>query len=128
MARKILLIATLMFAAMTAQAKVYELRTYTAPEGKLEALKARFRDHTIRIFNRLGMESVGYWVPQGDKSKNTLIYILSFPNREAATKAWAAFLADAEWKKVQADSEKDGPLATKVESLFLDPTEFSLLK
>ena len=109
--------------------KVYELRTYTAPEGKLTNLQARFRDHTIRIFNKHSMKSVGYWVPQDAPLKdNTLIYILSHESREAAAKNWASFRADPEWVKAKADSEKDGALTTKVESVFADPTDFSALK
>jgi hypothetical protein len=109
--------------------RVYEIRTYTTPPGKLEALKARFRDHTIKVFNKYDMKSVGYWVPQDAPLKdNTLIYILSHESREAAAKSWASFRADPEWVKAKADSEKDGPLTTKVESVFADPTDFSALK
>jgi hypothetical protein len=113
-----------------AQNRVYELRTYTCNEGKLEALKARFRDHTIEIFKRHGMESVGYWTPQdGPTSKTTLIYILVHPSREAATKNWEAFRNDPEWKKVSAASEVDGKILAKPpESVFMDPTDFSKLK
>jgi hypothetical protein len=111
------------------QGRVYELRTYTCYDGKLDALKARFRDHTVRIFNKHGMESIGYWVPQdGERSKNTLIYILAHPSREAAAKHWAEFLADPEWKKVAAESEANGKIVQKVESVFMEPTEFSQLK
>ena len=74
--------------------KVYEMRTYTAPDGKLPNLQARFRDHTIRIFNKHGMKSVGYWVPQDAPTKdNTLIYIISHESRDAAKKNWADFQA-----------------------------------
>ncbi len=98
-----------------AQNRVYELRTYTCNEGKLEALKARFRDHTIEIFKRHGMESVGYWVPQdGPASKTTLIYILVHPSREAAKKNWAAFNTDPEWVKVpnRVRSRREDPRQT----------------
>ena len=109
--------------------RVFELRTYTAPPGKLEALKSRFRDHTVTIFNKHGMTSIGYWVPQdAPTSDNTLVYVLAHPSREAAAKAWAEFRADPEWVKAKADSEKDGPLTTKVESVFMTPTDFSALK
>jgi hypothetical protein len=112
-----------------AQDRVYELRTYTCYEGKLEALKARFRDHTIAIFKRHNMESIGYWVPQDpERSKNTLIYILAHPSREAATKSWAEFRADPEWQKVQKESEAAGPIVQKTESVFLSPTDFSALR
>jgi len=109
--------------------RVFEIRTYTTPPGKLDALKSRFRDHTIKVFNKYDMKSVGYWVPQDAPLKeNTLIYILSHESREAAAKSWAAFRADADWVKAKAESEKEGALTTKVESVFVDPTDFSPIK
>jgi hypothetical protein len=109
--------------------RVFEIRTYTAPEGKLDALKARFRDHTIAIFNKHDMKSVGYWTPQdAPLSQNTLIYILAHPSRQAAKTNWDAFRTDPEWVKAKADSEVNGPLTTKVESVFVDPTDFSPIK
>jgi NIPSNAP len=109
--------------------RVFELRTYTAPEGKLEALKSRFRDHTIGIFNRHNMTSMGYWTPEdAPNSQNTLIYVLAHPSREAAKKNWAEFQADPEWKKVAAESQVNGAIVTRVESVFMDPTDFSPIK
>jgi hypothetical protein len=109
--------------------KVFELRTYTAPEGKLPNLQARFRDHTIRIFNKHGMKSVGYWVPQDAPAKdNTLIYIISHDSREAAKKSWADFQADPEWKKVAAESQVDGRIVSGVVSVFMDATDYSPIK
>jgi hypothetical protein len=109
--------------------KVFELRTYTAPEGKLPNLQARFRDHTIRIFNKHGMKSVGYWVPQDAPAKdNTLIYIISHDSREAAKKNWADFQADPEWKKVAAESQVDGRIVSNVVSVFMDATDYSAIK
>ena len=107
---------------------VYELRTYTAPAGKLEALEARFRDHTEAIFKRHNLHAIGYWVPQENKD-NQLIYIVEHKNNEDAKKNWAAFQADDEWKKVRAESEKGGPLTTKApDSVYMNPTDFSRLK
>ena len=111
-----------------ATGKVYELRTYTCLEGKLDALNIRFRDHTIDILNNHGIESIGYWVPQGERSKNTLIYIVAHSSREAADRNWKEFLDDPKWKKVAAESEAHGKIVLKIESVFLDPTEFSKLK
>lgn len=109
--------------------KVYEMRTYTAPEGKLSNLQARFRDHTIRIFNQHHMKSVGYWVPQDAPAKdNTLIYIISHDSREAAKKSWADFQADPEWKKVSAESQVDGRIVSGVVSVFMDATDYSPIK
>jgi len=119
----------LLLMSVMAFGKIYELRTYTCEPGKLDALKARFRDHTVRIFNKHGMESVGYWVPQDpERSSNTLIYILAHPSREAADKNWKEFADDPEWKKVQAESEANGKIVQKVERVWMDPTEFSKLK
>ena len=109
--------------------KVFELRTYTAPEGKLPNLQARFRDHTIRIFNKHGMKSVGYWVPQDAPTKdNTLVYIISHDSREQAKKNWADFQADPEWKKVAAESQVDGRIVSGVVSVFMDATDYSPIK
>ena len=106
--------------------KVFELRTYTAPEGKLPNLVARFRDHTLAFFEKHGMDSVGYWVPEeAPASGNTLIYILAHDRREAATKSWEAFRADPEWQRVRDESQVDGPLTSNVVSVFMDATDFS---
>jgi len=127
MIRKLLPLLLLM--SVMAFGKIYELRTYTCEPGKLDALKARFRDHTVRIFNKHGMESIGYWVPvDPERSSNTLIYILAHPSREAADKNWKEFADDPEWKKVQAESEANGKIVQKVERVWMDPTEFSKLK
>jgi len=110
-------------------ARVFELRKYTAPEGKLGDLEKRFRDHTIRIFNRHNMTSIGYWVPQdAPDSQSTLIYILAHPSREAAKKNWADFQADPEWQKVSAESQVNGRIVSKVESTFMDALDFSQIK
>jgi hypothetical protein len=107
---------------------VYELRTYTALPGRLDALNARFRNHTLPIFEKHGMKNVGYWVPQDDPRKaDTLVYIVAHPSREAAKQAWDAFRADPEWQKARADSEASGPIVAKIESVFLDPVDYSPL-
>ena len=129
MVKRLFLLVFLTVALALAKGPVYELRTYTAADGKLEALKARFKDHTLRIFKKHGMENIGYWVPQDPVlSKNTLIYILKHPGRAEAEKHWTDFQNDPEWKKVAANSEVNGKLVLKVERVWLDPTEFSALK
>ena len=131
MTRRLLTLSLFIAAAafpQTQSGRVYELRTYTCFEGKLPDLLKRFREHTIDIFNRHHMESVGYWIPQDERSKTTLIYILAHPSREEAKKNWAEFSADPEWKKVTADSNANGKIVQKTESVFLDPTDFSKLK
>src|SRR5947208_4889703 len=108
---------------------VYELRLYHVKEGKIDALKARFGDHTDALFQRHNMKSIGYWQPQdAPGSQNLFIYILEHPSREEAEKNWAAFQADPQWKKVKADSESNGPLVDHIDHYFMDPTNFSALK
>jgi hypothetical protein len=110
--------------------RVFELRTYFAAPGKLDALNARFRNHTLALFKKHGMEVVGFWVPMdkeagaGDK----LVYILSFRSRAAAEAAWNAFRADPVWVSAKAASEAEGPLVAKVESVFFTGTDYSPLK
>lgn len=109
--------------------KVFELRTYTAPAGKLPNLLARFRDHTLGIFERHGMTNVGYWVPQDNPAAdNTLVYIISHDSREAAAASWTAFREDPEWQRVAEESQVDGRIVESVESLFLEATDFSPLR
>ena len=116
-------------AAQPAPGHVYEMRTYTAAEGKLANVNARFRDHTQRIFAKHNMKSIGYWTPsEGPMAGTTLIYILEHPSREEATKNWAAFRADPEWVKAKAESEAAGPIVAKAESVFLTATDYSPIK
>jgi hypothetical protein len=122
-----LLIAGVTRSEAQAPNHVYELRVYHANPGKLDALNQRFRDHTITIFNKHNMKSVGYWVPQDNKD-NVLIYVLEHPSREAATKDWAAFNADPEWVKVKAESEANGKLVDHVDDTYMNPTDYSKLK
>jgi hypothetical protein len=110
----------------TPGATAIELRTYTAAEGKLDALHARFREHTIGLFRRHGMEVLGFWSPVGDQAPaNTLVYLLAYPSQQAREASWKAFANDPEWKKVYAESQQDGALVTKVESVMLAPTDYS---
>jgi hypothetical protein len=105
---------------------VYELRVYHTNEGKLDALLARFRDHTVEIFKRHGMKSVAYWTPTDEPLKGrTLIYILKHPSREAAAANWKAFHDDPEWVKVSTASEVNGKLVEKVDSTYMTLTDFS---
>lgn len=110
-------------------ARVFELRTYTTNEGKLPNLNARFRDHTMRIFDKHGMTNVGYWTPvDAPAFQNTLIYIIAHADREAATKSWQAFRDDPEWQRVSEASQVNGRIVSKVESVFMEATDYSPLK
>lgn len=111
---------------MPAPDTVYELRIYHAVPGKLEALLARFRDHTVRIFDRHGLKSVAYWTPVDEPQKgNTLVYILQHPSRAQTEAKWKSFPDDPEWKTVSAKSEENGKLVEKVDSTFMSMTDFS---
>ncbi len=107
-------------------ARVFEMRTYTTDPGRLPVLHKRFREHTNYLFVKHGMTLIGYWTPT-DK-ENTLVYILAYPNMEAREKSWKAFRADKEWQRVWKESKKDGPVVTKVESQFLNPTDYSPIR
>ena len=112
-----------------AQSRVFELRTYTANPGKFEAMKNRFRDHILPLFKKHNLTVVGFWTAaDAPLSENTLVYVLAHESREAAKKNWAAFSADPVRKQVWADTEKDGPINMKVESVYLNPTDFSPIK
>jgi hypothetical protein len=110
--------------------RVFELRTYHTHPGRLDALNKRFREHTCRLFTKHGMQLVGFWTPQDDdKGKaDTLVYLLAFPSREAAAASWKAFQNDPEWKAARDASEADGKIVSKVESVYLDPTDYSAIK
>jgi len=105
---------------------VYELRVYHAAPGKMPDLLARFRDHTIKLFEQHGMESVAYWSPLDEPEKgNTLIYILRHPSREAADANWKSFRDDPNWQSVRDKSEANGKLVERVDSTFMALTDFS---
>ena len=110
--------------------RVYELRTYTAAPGKIEALHARFREHTLKFFEKHGMKVEGFWKPLDPKAADEkLIYLLSFPSKEAADKSWQEFRDDPGWQKVKDESEKDGPLLAKPpESVFMVSTDYAPTK
>lgn len=116
-------------AAVAGADRVFEMRTYTTHPGRLPALEARFRNHTMRLFERHGMTNVGYWIPQDSARRdNTLIYILAYPSREAARASWEGFRNDPEWRQVAAASEADGRIVSRVESVFMTPADYSPIR
>lgn len=116
--------------SLSKNSKCYEIRTYYAAPGKLEDLHARFRNHTMKIFKKHGMGVVGFWGPTDKEkgSENTLVYVMVFPSREARDKSWKEFQADPEWQKVRTESEKNGKLVEKVDSVILGATDYSPIK
>jgi len=109
--------------------RVYELRIYHTAPGKLANLQTLFRDHTVPMFKKHGLDSVGYWVPQ-DKpdSESTWIYILAHKSRDDAKKNWAAFQADPDWQAALKAANADGKVVEKIDSTFMDPADISPLK
>ncbi len=121
------LLFLLVLPVLTARAedsRIFELRTYHANQGKLEALEKRFRDHTVALFEKHGMTNVAYWVPT-DNSESVLVYLMAYPNREARDAMWKAFKDDPDWKAAYAASTADGKLVGKVDQLFLEMTDYS---
>jgi hypothetical protein len=125
----VLAICGALASAASAQDRVFELRIYTAQPGKFEAMKARFKNHIVGLFEKHGMTVVGFWTASdAPKSADTLTYVLAFPSREAAKKSWDGFRKDPERAKVWAETEKDGPINLRVESMYLNPTDFSRIR
>jgi uncharacterized protein (DUF1330 family) len=110
--------------------RCFELRTYYAAPGKLEELHARFRNHTLKLFKKHGFEVIGFWGPTEKEkgSENTLVYVLAFPSREAREKAWRDFRNDPDWQAAAKESEKNGKLTEKIDSVVMMATDYSPVK
>ena len=122
------LLSILSTSLSAAESKVYELRIYVTNEGKLDALLARFRDHTCKLFEKHGIENIGYWLPieKADGADNTLIYIVAHPSRDEAKANWKAFGADPDWQTARKASEESGRILAKPpESIFMSSTEYT---
>jgi len=111
------------------ETRVFEMRTYYAHPGRMKALHERFRNHTCKLFEKHGMTLIGFWSPTDEKqAEEKMVYILAYPSKAAADKSWAAFRADPDWIKARDASEKDGKIVLKVESVYLNPTDYSAIK
>ena len=111
-------------AAAEKETRLFELRVYTAVKGKLDNVNARFRDHTVKLFEKHGMTNVGYWVPVENPDER-LVYVVAHKDMAARNKSFQEFAADPEWKKAQAESEKDGRIVAKADAFFLTATDYS---
>jgi hypothetical protein len=82
----------------------------------------------MRLFEKHGMQNVGYWIPV--ERPNTLIYIIAHRNRDAIATGWRAFGTDPEWQEVARSSTKDGPILIEggIESQFMTATDYSPIK
>ena len=119
-----LLSTCILSTSLAQETRFFEMRIYSAAPGKLDDLLARFRDHTTALFEKHGMMNIGYWLPLTN-SENKLVYLLAYPSRAAREKSWTEFGADPMWQKVAKESELNGRLVAKVESIYLQPTDFS---
>ncbi len=121
--------AGIFFSTSAQDQKVFELRTYQATPGNLDNLHARFRDHTTRIFRKHGMEVVGYWSPTSEEERDdTLVYLLSHDNQDAADASWQAFIADPEWEAVAEESNRNGQILGGIERKYMVATDYSPMK
>jgi len=118
-------LATLGTDAVAADTRLYEMRVYEAAAGKLEALHARFRDHTVGLFAKHGMTNVGYFVPEGDNPRRRLVYFLAFPDRAAREASFQAFLSDPAWQAARDASEREGKIVERIESTLLATTDYA---
>jgi len=117
-------VAALTAVAAEKDTRVFEMRTYYAAPDKLDELHARFRDHTVKLFEKHGITNIGYWVPI-ENTDNKLVYVLAYPSREARETSWKEFGADPDWQAARKASEENGKLVAKVEQLFMTATDFS---
>lgn len=108
-----------------ANSRLYELRVYYASEGKFQDLMNRFQQHTLKYFYNHNMRLEGFWLPMGENKENKLVYLLSYPSREAREKSWKEFMGDKDWITVMKNSAVNGEIVAKVESTFLKTTDFS---
>ena len=110
------------------QGKYFEMRIYTAAAGKMDALHARFRDHTLKLFKKHGIESVAYWTAVDEKNVGKLYFVIAYPDKASRDTLWNAFGKDPEWVKAKDESERNGKLVDKVEQVFMTGTDYSPIK
>ena len=107
---------------------IHELRIYTAVPGRLPDVLARFRDHTIRIWQRHGVRQAGFWTTLVGGDANELTYLLAWESMAERETRWSAFQADPEWIRIKGETEANGAIVVRVENSFLAPTSFSSVR
>ena len=70
----LLLAASFGLSAQKVDSRYFELRIYYCYPGRLDALIERFQNHTTKIFEKHGMENIGYWVPVQERKERALLY------------------------------------------------------
>ena len=119
----VIILLSLSLTPAASVSQIYELRTYTTHEGKLDDLLDRFQNHTMKLFEKHGIRNTGYWLPTNQS--NTLIYIVAHDDQPGAMTAWKSFSQDPDWKKARAASVAGGPIITNIESNYMQKTSFS---
>ncbi len=107
---------------------IYELRTYEAAPGKMPALNARFRDRTTPLFERHGMQVIGFWTYAHGGWSNQLVYLMAFDDMADRDRKWAAFQGDPDWQKAVEETQREGALTVRIRSDILRPTDYSPAK
>jgi hypothetical protein len=107
---------------------IYEWRTYDTFPGRLEALLERFQKGEMRLFEKHGMKIVGFWTNVVGGESGVLYYIVGYKDLADRERCWTDFNSDPEWQIMQEESERDGPLVSKVRNMLLKPTDFSPLR
>lgn len=108
--------------------RVFELRIYSVLPGRMDAMNARFKDHTNALLDKHHMTLIGFWQPQGEDASKKLYYLVAHKSKAGAEANWKAFSADPAWKAARDASEKDGKIVEKVDRIWLDPTDYSMMK
>ncbi len=107
---------------------LYELRIYHCMPGKLPAVVARFETGTVKLFEKHGIQQVGFWTVVIGESNADLYYTLKWDSLDERQKKFAAFQADPEWIALRTRSEEGGALIASFSNSILTPTNFSALK
>ena len=108
--------------------RTFEMRTYTAAPDKIENVLSRFRDHTTKLFKKHGMTNIAYFKTIEKEGQSKLLYLLAHKSEDAGKASFDSFRKDPEWIKVRDESEKNGKIVEKVESIYMSPTDFSTIK
>jgi hypothetical protein len=106
---------------------IYEIRSYDVVPGRMPAMHARFKNHTVGLFQRHGIEVLGFWEAMIGTT-NLLHYLCRFEDLAHRERAWAAFGADPEWLRVRAESEKDGPIVARIRNEIWRPSPYSAMQ
>lgn len=110
--------------------QLFELRTYYLLPDRLPNILARFKNHTVKLFKKHGMKNIAYFttIEKDPSVQSKLVYLVAHSSEQAAKASWDGFRNDPKWKQVAADSEKDGKIVERIESLLMAPTSFSTIR